>query len=413
MSNILSNGTWNKNCLNELMSIFFAEDDLGNLVTAAGNMLESPLIVVDDTFHVVAHYQTHDFIDRIFQDSIMHREISYEIGAIISQSETLTAGNPDYVKLDESPYRRRFAPLMSSGVRLGHLICVDINGHLKEVPNETWQVVEEILAKQMFIEECRQDKPFETAEAVLMHLLDGGFTSAAYFRLQAASTYLADFHPTGFALINLATYHKEYLSSQHLKEELLSRFPHSHPLLYRGDVFLFLHRKAEPSEFAVVAEEFGLKVVLTDGLADLFELPGLYRTACEALELVSGERFRGKNVFTVEQLRTLLLLKNLKGRKDLVAKEIRELAAHDKTKGTSYCETLYYYLICCRSLQKTCDMLFTHRNTVLYRIRRMKDDFGIPLDDPLAHADLLFGVALLLFEERGADFFLQGASCII
>ena len=152
MSNILSNGTWNKNCLNELMSIFFAEDDLGNLVTAAGNMLESPLIVVDDTFHVVAHYQTHDFIDRIFQDSIMHREISYEIGAIISQSETLTAGNPDYVKLDESPYRRRFAPLMSSGVRLGHLICVDINGHLKEVPNDTWQVVEEILAKQMFIE---------------------------------------------------------------------------------------------------------------------------------------------------------------------------------------------------------------------------------------------------------------------
>ena len=49
-----------------------------------------------------------------------------------------------------------------------------------------------------------------------MHLLDGGFSSAPYFRLQASGTYLADFHPTGFALIELTTYHNEYLGKRHL-----------------------------------------------------------------------------------------------------------------------------------------------------------------------------------------------------
>ena len=86
------------------------------------------------------------------------------------------------------------------------------------------------------------------------------------------------------------------------------------------------------------------------------------------------------------------------------------LAAHDREKGTQYCETLYYYLICCRSLQKTCEALFTHRNTVLYRIRRMQEEFGIPLDEPDKHADLLLSVSLLLFEAKGPDFFLPKLS---
>ena len=148
-------------------------------------------------------------------------------------------------------------------------------------------------------------------------------------------------------------------------------------------------------------------MVISDGLFNLFELPVLYRTAHEALELMMDQRFHSGNVCTVAQLRTSLLLKSLEGRSDLIAKEIHRLAAYDKEKDTQYCETLYRYLTCCRSLKKTCDALFAHRNTVLYRIRRIRDDFNIPLDDPAVHADLLLGSSLLLFEEKGPDFFMN------
>ena len=33
--------------------------------------------------------------------------------------------------------------------------------------------------------------------------------------------------------------------------------------------------------------------------------------------------------------------------------------------------------------------------------------FAIPLDEPAVHADLLVGVSLLLFKEKGPDFFLH------
>jgi hypothetical protein len=390
-----------------LLAEFFAQDDLKALAVDAGALLECPLLVLDDTFHVTAHHRPLGFTDPLFQEAVRQGQITYEAGAVFSQSDALSAGKADYVKLDGSEYRRRFAPLISSGVRLGYLICVDIDDHLQNIPPETWNTVEQVLAKQAFIETSRHDKPFETAEDILMHLLDGGFSSAPYFYLQTSGTYLADFHPTGFALIDLTAYHNEYLGKRHLKDELRARFPQSHSFLYRGDIFLFLHGTKDFNGFSALAEEFRLKVVMSDGLCDLFELPALYRTAHEALELMMDYRFHGGSVCMVAQLRTPLLLKNIEGRSDLIAKEIRALAVHDRENDTQYCETLYHYLTCCRSLKKTCDALFTHRNTVLYRIHRMQDDFLIPLDDLAVHADLLLGVSLILFEEKGPDFFLH------
>lgn len=399
--------TWETCGAETLLEQFFAQDDLGKLAVGTGELLGCPLLVLDDTFRVAAHYLPLGFSDAIFETAVRRGEISYEAGAIISRNAMLTAGWADYVQLADSPYRRRFAPLVSAGVRLGCLICVDTDGHLEKIPPQTWEMVEHILSKQMFVEASHQDKLFETAEDVLMHLLDGGFSSAAYFRLQTVGTYLADFHPRAFALIDLETYHSAYMGKRHLKEELEAQIPDSHPFLYKGDVFLFLHREGENDAFSALAEEFQLKILISAPIDDLFALPQLYRTAREALELMRDERFHGGAVCSAPQLCTPLLLKSLEGRGDLVSPALRRLAVHDREKGTQYCETLYHYLICCHSLKQTGDALYTHRNTVLYRIRRLQEDFLIPLEEPSQHADLLLGVSLILFESKGPDFFLR------
>ena len=403
----MGEATWEMCSAETLLEQFFAQDDLGKLTVSTGELLGCPLLVLDDTFHVAAHYLPLGFSDALFETAVRRGEISYEAGAIISENAMLTAGWADYVQLADSPYRRRFAPLVSAGVRLGCLICVDTDGHLEKIPPQTWELVEHILSKQMFVEASHQDKLFETAEDILMHLLDGGFSSAAHFQLQASGTYLADFHPRAFALIDLETYHSAYMGKRHLKEELEAQIPDSHPFLYKGDVFLFLHREGDGDIFSELAEEFQLKILISAPIDDLFTLPQLYRTAREALELMRDARFHGEAVCSAQQLRTPLLLKNLEGRGDLVSPELRRLAVHDREKGTQYCETLYHYLTCCHSLIKTSNALYTHRNTVLYRIRRLQEDFLIPLEESSLHADLLLGVSLILFESKGPDFFLR------
>lgn len=197
---------------------------------------------------------------------------------------------------------------------------------------------------------------------------------------------------------------------RHLKDEVDALFPNAHSFLYKGNVFLFLYRQEDIGLFPALAAEFQLKVIISEKIDDLFDLPALYRTASEALALMTDERFHGGRVYTVAQLRTPLLLKNIESREDLIAQNVRLLATHDREKGTQYCETLYHYLTYCRSLQKTCEALFTHRNTVLYRIRRIQEEFCIPLEEPSQHADLLLSVSLILFETNGPDFFLPRTS---
>ena len=390
-----------------LMADFFAQDDLARLTVDAGELLDCPLMVIDDAFRVTAHYAPLGFTDPLFDRAVQQGAITYEAGAIISRSPALSAGAPDYVEVADSTRRRRFAPLISAGVRLGYLVCVDIGGHLGDIPAETFRTVETVLAKQLFVEASRQDKPFGTAEEILMHLLDGGFPSAAYFRLQASSTYLADFHPAAFALIDLAAYHALYLGKSQLKDELTYRFYASHPFLYRGDVILFLHEGYDPAGFDALVEEFHLKVVISEPITDLYGLPALYRTAREALAVIADAGFRGGSVYHVEQLRTLLMLTAARRYRSLILPQVKALAACDREKGSQYCETLYYYLSCGRSLKDTCAALFTHRNTVLYRIHKMREDFAVPLDDPAAHTALLLSTALTLLDSKGAELFID------
>lgn len=379
-----------------LMADFFAQDDLARLTADAGELLDCPLMVIDDAFRVAAHYAPPGFTDPLFDRAVQQ-------GAIISRSPALSAGAPDYVEVADGTRLRRFAPLISAGVRLGYLVCVDIDGHLADIPAETFRTVETVLAKQLFVEASRQDKPFGTAEEILMHLLDGGFPSAAYFRLQASSTYLADFHPAAFALIDLAAYHALYLGKSQLKDELTYRFYASHPFFYQGDVILFLHEGYDPAGFDALVEEFHLKVVISEPITDLYGLPALYRTAREALAVIADAGFRGGSVYHVEQLRTLLMLTAARRYRSLILPQVKALAACEREKGSQYCETLYYYLSCGRSLKDTCAALFTHRNTVLYRIHKMREDFAVPLDDPAAHTALLLSTALTLLDSKGAE----------
>ena len=398
---------WELGSTDTLFTDFFLHDDLSQLVNDTGKLLECPLIVLDKTFHVVAHYKPEGFSDYAFQNAVESGEITYEAGAILSHSGAVLNGEESgYVKLGDSIYKRRYALLVSTGVHLGYLVCTDIDGHLEEIPENIWKAVESVLAKQLFIEASQRDKLFETTEDILKHLLDGGFYSEPFFQLQTANTYLADFHPNAFALINLTGYQGLYPGKQHLKEKINLHFPAAHPFLYKGEVFLFLD-EVDLKKVAAFTQELQLKTVVSEKIENLFDLPALYKTAHEALELMMDHRFHGGNTCTVANLRTALLFKTLKDRIDLVSPELKRLALNDQRKETRYCETLYWYLTCGRSLKKTCDMLYTHRNTIFYRIRRMEDEFSISLNDPEKCSELLMGVSILIFNMKGPDFFLS------
>lgn len=65
------------------------------------------------------------------------------------------------------------------------------------------------------------------------------------------------------------------------------------------------------------------------------------------------------------------------------------IITYDDQHHTNYLETLYQYLLCDGSIQKIAGVLFCHRNTVNYRVRVLREDLHLALDDPSTRFELM------------------------
>ncbi len=63
------------------------------------------------------------------------------------------------------------------------------------------------------------------------------------------------------------------MGKRHLREELETQIPDAHPFLYKGDIFLFLHR-GDADTLSTLAKEFQLKILVSEPLDELFDLRG-------------------------------------------------------------------------------------------------------------------------------------------
>ena len=389
--------------LQALLNDFMNKDDLSLLVRDVGELFRCPVMVVDMAFRAISWQQPQGFHDIPFKATIDSGSLSYEASSFL-------AGGARYVSLEDSPYKRRFSPLVSGGAPVGYLILVDTENTLSNVDAQTFTAVENALAKQLMLELNRTNPVATTQEAVLQSLLEGQFADEALFEIQAASAGLRQFAPKRFAWVNLELYRSTNWAENALRRTILDIFPRSRPLIHNGGVIFFLNSDPDMSLFEGLSRQFSLRVVVSAPMDRLFHLPDGYRAAQELMNLLMLQT-DGPFAARSEDYQALMLLKQLGARGDLVLPAVRQLAARDMSDQASYCLTLYTYLCCHHSLQETCARLYTHRNTVLYRVRRMKEDFGLPLDDPSWHLALLTSAALMLMEQGDyAPFLPDGAA---
>ena len=380
--------------LKTFLDDFMNKDDLSLLTRDAGELFNCPAMVVDMAFRMVSWHRPAGFEDATFLSSIEQGGLPYEAGSLLAGSDE----GPRFVTLEGSPLRRRFSLLVTGGVPVGYLILVDVDARLQMEDPRLYSSVESALAKQLMLETNRGSSMQSTEESVLQHLLEGKFADEALFDLQATAAGLKYFSPRRMALANLELYRSANWSDNALKSTILDYFPMSRPLIHAGGVVFFLNSDPDMSLFRHLARRFSLRVVISAPIPRLFSLPQVY---ADTLELMNDvlPRFPGHFAIAAEPWLGLMLVKRLAaGSEGLVLPAVRSLAERDRADESLYCLTLYTYLICRHSLQETCARLYTHRNTVLYRVRRMKEDFGIPLDDPDQRLALLLSTAMMLVE---------------
>ncbi len=121
------------------------------------------------------------------------------------------------------------------------------------------------------------------------------------------------------------------------------------------------------------------------GLGRSYPLWEVYRSYLEARKaLVIGMKLKnGRAVNTYDELEIYQLLTELAdhpGFSSLFERHLGKLYAYDKENGADLLRTLYIYLESGGSLTETANRLFIHRNSVKYRLERMKEIAQIDLN---------------------------------
>ena len=353
----------------ELLNVFLTENTLSGLVKAISGAVGCPAVIVDDAFHIAASCAVSEYNDPAYRTAVSHSELSLDTCAAISahgaeKDFTVDAGNKKY----------RILRLENGDTVLGYMILISA----EDMPcdAETLNFTAALVSKQLFFER-RQSSG--TAEEILAALFDGEFTDEEHFKISAAATYLLNFHPERFALIDLRDCTPA--AAAFLQTQLKNEFHASHPFIYKGKTVMFLHGDHSMPRLAELAGQNGTPAAVSEKLNGIFSAERLYPAVTATLDYLN-EKGKGGALAFAEDYTLLLTLRAAAGNGTVFDRDVKKMAEYDKENEGELCLTLYTYLCCRHSLKDTCERLYTHRNTVLYRIRRIKEFFGIDTDNP-------------------------------
>ncbi|MFP7492470.1 PucR family transcriptional regulator ligand-binding domain-containing protein [Terribacillus saccharophilus] len=152
---------------------------------------------------------------------------------------------------------------------------------------------------------------------------------------------------------------------------------------------------------AFVAEWKGLRVGLGRN-KNISQLSESYVEAKQALEI--GVRLHAHNrIYDFYRYEYFHLLSQAYNHnwKEIIEERIGGLIQHDNEKGTEFIHTLFHYLDTNKSLMETASRMYIHRNSVKYRIDKIKDITAIPFETELDKLGYYMAIALYLIK-RGS-----------
>lgn len=367
-----------------LLNAFLQCDSLGTLTEAVSAAFSCPVLVTDDAFHIVAAFAAADFDDEGYRGAVAHSELPLPVCEAVAER-----GGARIIG-DAEKHRCAVGELACAGVRLGYILYMFGVGNPPSA--EDCLFAERLLAKQFYADR-RAGGVAETEEEILTELLDGRFASEETFRLQAAGTFLANFSPTRFALIDLADTTANH-NNAHLLADLRQSYRASHPLIRNGCILLFLHEEQDISLLSGHLKAYRLRGVVSEPLAGLFAIKDAAARVQAVLRYLR-EKNAPPAAYACEDYMLLILLRDLDGASYSLG-AVDALYRQDAAEKSALCLTLYTYICCHHSLAETCARLFTHRNTIQYRMRRIREDFGIDTDAPDGCLSLLLSLAVAL-----------------
>ncbi|MDR1246545.1 MAG: helix-turn-helix domain-containing protein [Clostridiales Family XIII bacterium] len=396
------------------INAYLKSSGIHEFVQMFSDIVGNPVVVVDNSYKILAYSRIDGLDDEPWRKSIDNGYYSDDIiEEILSKYRIDDIGrkdnNPFFRFFERSKYKRIVSKLVSGEELMGSIavLCVeegkiDVQGVLP--------LASDLAAK--FVAHGRDGFSLSgnySYEAVLIDLLLGNVKSELQMRNRIIATQLEK--ANCFQLLTIPIIAHNVIAARNIKDNCERLFPHCWVIYYDNHIHIlrisqgfiarsdFINKKIEE-----LVNRYSSRISISEPLSDLFKLPVHYRRNLRAL-MISNMLDDHNVLLHYDSYRFIdMALKSVDYDIDELdsraSEKVIRIRDHDKEHGSDYFRTLYIFLLSGKSHSATAAKLFTHRNTVFYRMTKLKERFDICLDDMDEYFQVLYSCILMTYKDR-------------
>lgn len=360
-----------------LFNIYVSSDQLSDFVKKISLELNNPIALIDTNFNIIATSDNNLYLDSFWDDSIQNGR--WNITAIKIIEKEFKDGSLFKIISTLGEHRRLFIKLYYNELFVGYCAILEINNNVEEILNKYKDEINSVailIAKTFFLYSLNIN--YKSSDDIFIDtLLSRGFENRKIYleKLKNSSFVKGNFY---LLLIDISDVKKG--EEKNFTEEFNSLLKRKETI-YK-DQFLIYVLKEDELTFEKQVDEilFTYKVrgLLSTKINDLYYLKNYYdgmkiffsmlKKSNNEYKLINIHKYRQIIPFVTSDKNFLF---------SSIDENINKIYFYDNKNKSNYIDTLYIYLISNDSINEVSKKLYIHKNTVLYRLNKLKEEFNI------------------------------------
>lgn len=377
-------------------------------------ILGNPIFISDMAHTILAYTKTVEINDAAWQNNVVLAHLDRNTISQAREVSTVHESSaetrmPVVVTDGQVPYPRIIKALVSEGRPVGVMVLTAYIHPLGPDDVELIELISAFVVPQLVKERYHISANEKTVENYFIKLLDG----AQYSRERVCKRLDIlgyNCRPSTYVLSVCLSEQAQRQENEDLHSilEEFRQLPYCRTFLYNAALVCVYGSDVDISDWEEQAPQltqllrrWELVAGVSRRVSGLERLKEYHIQAQETLAV--GRRLKRKFRYsTYDSLSSFLLFQRVP--EDELGlychQKIQELGEYDRTHNTELCATLQVYLEQTKSLVRTAEILFVHRNTVRYRINKCMELLGSSLEDGNEIFSYILSLRMLEYEAK-------------
>lgn len=394
-----------ENLYKDIYNIILKSNGLNDLIKGYYYLINNPIMVFNSDFQLVTYISPFLFEDETWNYTIKNGYLKIDLYKKIRRD--LKESDDYKIVTSLSSNRRLIINLKDENKKIiGIMIILEISTKLEDISEEEIRVFSKLTSKILLNQKFNGDSI--TLNMFFMSLLDNVYKDKQVY-LEKIKELNFDLRKDYYLLI--FDFNHQYNDKNRELVENYFRKLFSKILVsftYKDGYLVILISKIISNNEIESINDFIFKhhfyMIISSKINDLYPISTIYKDEVKVLKLLE-DSIKDYILYDLNNYLPLLPLISLNNEEllNFINKNISDIYHYDLEFKTNFLDTLYIYLVTNKSLIETSKRLFVHKNTITYRLEKIKELFGVEYDDYNQNIVYITSILIVYYLKRSIN----------